>query len=116
VRVEIMPFAHIFREGSRIRIAVDTPGDSCADWTFILQEFTQDPIHSVAHQEAYPSSVVLPVIPGVEVPTGLPDYTALRGQAWRSFEDYVNQPDRGERSSRDQARGLRASASSSRVV
>ncbi len=91
VRVEIMPFAHIFRAGSRIRIAVDTPGDSCADWTFILQEFDQDPTHSIAHDADWPSSVVLPVIPGIEVPTELPDAAALRGQAWREFVEYANQ-------------------------
>ena len=92
VRVEIMPFAHIFREGSRIRLAVDTPGDSCADWTFILQEFDENPTHSIAHDASYPSSVVLPVIPGVVVPTELPDAAALRGQAWREFEEYDNEP------------------------
>ncbi len=92
VRVEIMPFAHVFRAGSRIRLAVDTPGDSCADWTFILQEFDTDPTHSIAHEEAYPSSVVLPVVPGVEVPTEMPDAAALRGQAWREFVEYENEP------------------------
>ena len=31
-RVEIMPFGHVFRAGSRIRLIVDTPGDSMASW------------------------------------------------------------------------------------
>jgi len=91
VRVEIMPFAHIFREGSRVRLEVDTPGDSCADWTFILQEFPENPTHTIAHDVDHPSSVVLPVIPGVEVSTELPDASALRGQAWREFEEFANE-------------------------
>ncbi len=95
VRVELMPFANIFQEGSRLRLAVDTPGDSCAEWTFILQDFDEALTHSVAHHEAYPSSVVLPVIPGVEVPTSAPEASALRGQAWRSFEEYDNEPGEG---------------------
>jgi len=91
VRVEIMPFAHIFRAGSRIRVAVDTPGDSRADWTFILLEYDSPPTHSVAHQEAYASSMALPVIPGVKIPTELPECSALRGQPCRDYQKFANQ-------------------------
>src|SRR5690606_24220615 len=35
-RVELMPFAHVFRTGSRIRLTIDTPGDSMASWRFLL--------------------------------------------------------------------------------
>jgi len=90
VRVMIMPFAHIFRAGSSIRISVDTPGDSRAVWTFILQEYSTPPTHSIAHHAAHPSSVVLPVIPGVAVPTAMPDCTALRGQPCRDVVPFVN--------------------------
>ncbi len=91
VRVEIMPFAHIFRAGSRIRVAVDTPGDSRADWTFILLEYDSPPTHSVAHQEAYASSMALPVVPGVKIPTELPECSALRGQPCRDYQKFANQ-------------------------
>ena len=40
VRVEIMPFSHIFRAGSRIRLSVDTPGDSRARWRFYCSNRT----------------------------------------------------------------------------
>lgn len=90
VRVEIMPFAHIFRAGSSIRISVDTPGDSRAVWTFILQDYTTPPTHSIAHHAAHPSSVVLPVVPGVTVTTPMPACTALRGQPCRDVVPFSN--------------------------
>ncbi|MGB0592531.1 MAG: CocE/NonD family hydrolase [Myxococcota bacterium] len=89
VRVEMMPFGHIFRAGSRIRIAVDTPGDSSARWFFILLDLPEETTHSVAHQAAFPSSMVLPVIPSVTVETPPPACT-LRGQPCRAFEGYEN--------------------------
>jgi hypothetical protein len=93
IRIEVMPFAHIFRAGSRVRIVVDTPGDSMASWRFaILDGYNQPPVHTVAHQAAYPSSVVLPLIPSVEVPTALPPCHALRGQPCRDYVPYVNTP------------------------
>ena len=86
VRVEIMPFAHVFRAGSVLRISVDTPGDSRADWNFLLLEQTDEEAHTVGHSAAFPSSVALPLIEGVEVPTGLPEAcTALRGQPCREY-------------------------------
>ncbi len=90
VRVELMPFAHIFRAGSRVRISVDTPGDSRAAWKFVLLEYDTNPTHSIAHDQAHPSSVVLPVVPGVGVPTAEPACTALRAQPCREIAPYVN--------------------------
>lgn len=92
VRVELMPFAHIFRAGSRIRISVDTPGDSRAAWKFILLDYADNPTHSIAHDAEHPSSLVLPVVPGVEVPTEQPACSALRAQPCRDFEPYSNTP------------------------
>ena len=92
VRVEIMPFAHVFRAGSRIRISVDTPGDSRAQWRFILLEQEDTEVHTIAHDAVRPSSVVLPVIPGVEVPTPQPACTALRGQPCRTYQPLAMEP------------------------
>ena len=41
-RLSIFPFAHAFRAGSRIRISVDTPGPSRAEWLFILDDTQTD--------------------------------------------------------------------------
>jgi len=91
-RVEILPFAHIFRAGSRIRIQVDTPGDSRELWKFILLEYDQLVTHTVAHSMSYPSSVVLPLIPMSPVLSDPPPCPALRGQPCRLFEPYANTP------------------------
>lgn len=84
-RVEIMPHAHVFRAGSRLRLSVDTPGGSRADWRFRLLEFDHVPRIEVGHDAEHPSSVALPLVPGVDVPTDLPPCTALRGQMCRDY-------------------------------
>ena len=91
-RVELMPFAHIFRAGSRLRISVDTPGDSCASWHFILLDLEPTETHTIGHDAARPSSVALPVIPDVDVPTDLPPCTWLRGQPCRDYQPLSTEP------------------------
>lgn len=91
-RIEMMPFSHIFRQGARIRIIVDTPGDSMARWQFNLLQFEDNPVNTIAHMKAYPSSVALPLVLTVSVPTQLPPCTALRGQPCRDYIEYTNTP------------------------
>lgn len=89
-RVEIFPFAHVFRAGSRIRLQIDTPGDSRERWLFKLIEYAGPVTHRIGHSSTYPSSVALPLVPLVDVPTALPPCPALRGQPCRPFESYTN--------------------------
>jgi putative CocE/NonD family hydrolase len=92
-RVEVFPFAHVFRTGSRIRISIDTPGSSRPEWKFILHDSqTADVRISVAHTGEAPSSILLPVIPDVAVPTTLAPCPSLRGQPCRAFDEFVNTP------------------------
>ncbi len=91
-RVEVMPFAHLFRAGSRLRLVIDTPGDSCARWRFLTLEQDPPPVVSIAHQAAYPSSLVLSAIPGVAIPTAMPACPALRGQPCRAYVPFANTP------------------------
>lgn len=80
-RVEILPFAHVFRTGSKLRITVDTPGGSRPQWRFDVLE---DPVDVIIHSGPdTPSQVVLPIIPGFEVPTERPPCGSLRGQPCR---------------------------------
>jgi len=94
VRIAIAGFGHAFRKGSRIRIAIDTPGDSRADWRFDLLPFSHPVTYDISHSAAYPSSVALPVLAGVAVPANatLPPCPSLRGQQCRAFTDKPNKP------------------------
>ncbi|MGY6554582.1 MAG: CocE/NonD family hydrolase [Wenzhouxiangella sp.] len=62
VRVELFPFAHVFREGSRIRITVDGPGGNRWRWGFMPIPGGADSMVSIAHGPNTPSSVVLPLV------------------------------------------------------
>ncbi len=90
VRVEVMPFGHVFRAGSRLRLLIGTPGDSMARWRFKLTEYDSPPTQLVAHDADRPSSVVLSLIPGLEVPPDQPECHSLRGQPCREYAPVVN--------------------------
>ncbi|MFT4520061.1 MAG: hypothetical protein ACI9JM_002461, partial [Halioglobus sp.] len=89
-RVELFPFAHIFRAGSRIRLQIDTPGDSRELWKFMLLEYDNPATHTIGHSMMYPSSIALPLIPMSEVQSTPPPCPSLRGQPCRTFEEYTN--------------------------
>jgi hypothetical protein len=91
-RVGICGFAHVFRAGSRVRITVDTPGDSRAAWQFALKPFPGTVTYDVGHSAMYPSSLVLPVIPGMAVTAPEPACPSLRGQQCRTSMPYTNVP------------------------
>lgn len=92
VRVGIAGFSHVFRKGSRVRIAVDTPGDSRARWQFALKEFPGEVRYDIGHSSAYPSSVVLPVLKGATTAAPLPPCPSLRGQPCRDLLPIANTP------------------------
>lgn len=81
VRVEIFPFAHPFRAGSRIRLAVDAPGGNRAVWEF--DTIAGGERVTIAHDAAFPSSLVLPVVEDIDVPADYPDCGSYRGQPCR---------------------------------
>ncbi len=81
VRVEVFPFAHVFRAGSRIRLIVDAPGGNRPVWEF--DTIAGGERVTIAHDAAYPSRVVLPVVAGVDAPDEHPECGSLRGQPCR---------------------------------
>ncbi len=91
-RVGIPGFGHVFRAGSRIRILIDTPGDSRASWRFALKEFAGGATYDIGHDAAHPTSVVLPVLGGVLSPTALPPCPSLRAQQCRTYVPFTNTP------------------------
>lgn len=90
VRIEIYPFAHAFRTGSQLRMAVADPGGNKGRWKFDLVPLGDGVLHAVAHSADHPSSVVLPVIPDVAVPSPIPPCPSLRSQPCRALVPQVN--------------------------
>jgi hypothetical protein len=89
-RVELFPFAHVFRAGSRIRLTVESPGGDRPLWKFDVLPADGAVTNTVARSAAHPSRVVLPLVPGIDVPTQLPPCPALRGQPCRAYEELAN--------------------------
>jgi LPXTG-motif cell wall-anchored protein len=84
-RVALLPFAHIFRPGSRLRITVEAPGGNRPFWAFNALPANGEVTNDIAHSVGRPSSVVLPVIPNppAGIPSALPPCGSTRGQPCR---------------------------------
>ncbi len=81
-RIEILPFAHVLRPDSQLRLTLDTPGGSRPQWAFdVLQDVTRITIHTGGE---YDSSILLPVLPGIDPPDTRPTCGSLRGQPCRA--------------------------------
>jgi predicted acyl esterase len=90
VRVPIYPFTHLFRRGSRVRVAVSTPGRDHPFWCFDnpVQERAS---HLVGRGGEHPSSLVLPVWPVVlDHDPEHPAAEAHRGQPSRPARPIAN--------------------------
>lgn len=90
LRIEIYPFGHAFRAGSRLAVAIATPGGNKGRWKFDVLQLGAGIRHAIAHSADHPSSLLLPVIPGVEIPTPLPACPSLRSQPCRSWVPELN--------------------------
>jgi uncharacterized protein len=89
VRVELFPFAHPFRAGSRLRLTIDAPGNSRAVWEF--RTIDNGETVTIAHDSEHPSNLVLPVVPGIDVPKKAPPACgSLRGQPCRKWVNAAN--------------------------
>ncbi|MDQ3915015.1 MAG: CocE/NonD family hydrolase [Actinomycetota bacterium] len=75
--IEIFPFAHAFRAGSKIRLYVEAPHVKPDLWGFALLPV---PATNTIHVEG--SSVALPLLEGATAPTGYPG-CSLRNQPCR---------------------------------
>ncbi len=83
VRVELFPFAHVFRAGSQLRLTIDAPGGSRAEWVF--DTIADGETVTIDHSSIHPSRLVLAVVDDVVAPTGLPACGSLRGQPCRAY-------------------------------
>jgi len=89
VRVQIMPFAHAFRSGSRIRVVVAPVGGDHTAWAFDAVDATTRPTNTIRLGGASPSSVSFTVLDGTGVPTSLPQCN-LSGQPCRDYVAAAN--------------------------
>jgi hypothetical protein len=81
VRVDIFPFAHPFREGSRLKITIDAPGGNRQIWLF--DTISHGETVNVAFGGETPSRVVLSTLTGIDFPDAYPACGTLRGQPCR---------------------------------
>ena len=91
VHIPLYYQGHAYRAGSRIRVVVSAPNGSQPVWSFDDTEpsgTTADV--QIAHSPSMPSSLMLPVVPGVDVPTALPDCPSLRSEPCRDYVAYSN--------------------------
>jgi uncharacterized protein len=89
-RVEVFPFAHPFRAGSRLRLTVDAPGGNRPVWAFDTTISDGETV-TVGHGGATPSKLVLAVVPGVDLAAPAPAACgALRGQPCRTWVAATN--------------------------
>ncbi len=89
VRVQVLPFTHAFRAGSRIRIVVGPVGGDKNAWRYISTDSEQRPTNTILMGGSTPSSVSLPVVPGVQPPAGLPACPGI-AQPCRPYSPLTN--------------------------
>ena len=81
---------HAYRAGSRIRVTISAPNGDQPIWSFAETSPRGRASVAIAHASAMPSNLVLPVVPGVRVPTGLPSCPGLRGEPCRVYQPLEN--------------------------
>jgi uncharacterized protein len=82
---------HAYRAGSHIRITISAPNGTQPIWSFShTQPAGATATESIAFSPSMPSSLILPVVPGVSVPTGLPACPSLRNEPCRPYQAFVN--------------------------
>jgi predicted acyl esterase len=88
-RVELFPFAHPFRAGSRLRLTLDAPGNSRAIWQF--RTISAGESVQIATDAEHPSRLVLSTVTDVPVPADAPPACgSLRGQPCRPYQPAGN--------------------------
>jgi hypothetical protein len=91
VTVPLYYQGHAYREGSRVRLIVSDPNGDQPIWAFRETKPRKKTLKvSIARSERRPSRLMLPVVPGVEVPTEHPPCPGLRGQPCRDYQPLEN--------------------------
>jgi hypothetical protein len=86
---------HVYRAGSRVRVTIAAPNGTQPIWSFGETDPSGTSRVSIAFSPKMPSSLVLPVVPGVSVPTGYPACPSLRNEPCRPYVALANRTARG---------------------
>jgi len=81
---------HVYRRGSRIRLMISAPGGDQPVWAFAETAPRGAATVTIAHSPAMASRLILPLVPGVAVPAGLPPCPGLRAEPCRTYEPYAD--------------------------
>jgi hypothetical protein len=76
---------HVYRAGTQIRLTIAAPNGTQPVWSFGQTVPKGTAKVSVAFSKSMPSSLILPVVPGVSVPTGQPPCPSLRNEPCRPY-------------------------------
>jgi predicted acyl esterase len=79
-RIEVLPFDHVFRAGSAIRMIVDTPSQT-GGWNFLVRPTAAR--NTILHDRDHPSRLVLGTVPGRRAKAPLPACNTLLNQPCR---------------------------------
>ena len=77
---------HAYRAGSRIRITISAPNGTQPVWSFSQTVPAGTATVEIASSPSMPSSLVLPVVPGLPIPTALPPCPSLRNEPCRTYQ------------------------------
>jgi uncharacterized protein len=82
---------HVYRAGSRIRVTIAGPNGAQPVWSFsrAVPDGGTAKVE-ISFSPSQPSTLVLPVIPGLRAPTPLPPCPSLRNQPCRPYQAMVN--------------------------
>ncbi|MEA2311090.1 MAG: uncharacterized protein QOE28_1058 [Solirubrobacteraceae bacterium] len=86
---------HAYRAGSRLRVTLSAVGGDQPVWAFGEAQPKGTATVSLERSATAPPRLLLPAVPGVSVPTGLPACPALRGEPCRTYQAVVNRPGSG---------------------
>jgi uncharacterized protein len=74
---------HVYRAGSHVRVTLSAPRGDQPIWAFSEMEPRGRTTVTIARDPSRPSRLVLPVVAGLDAPTGLPPCPSLRGEPCR---------------------------------
>ena len=81
---------HAYRAGSRIRVTIAAPNGTQPVWAFAQSQPKGSNKIEIGYSKKMPSKLLLPVVPGVGVPTALPPCPGLRAEPCRTYQPYAN--------------------------